>query len=90
MIRDYISGSKNILKPGQTTNIKGQAGNFLSITHKNTLRRRPEARAAARATGTLGPPLRDYKGHFIAACNTKLNHMCSRQKFDSCPIHRMQ
>jgi hypothetical protein len=53
----FISGPKNILKPGQTTNIKAQAAIFLSITHKNTLRRRPEARAAARATWTLGPPL---------------------------------
>jgi hypothetical protein len=52
-----ISGPKKISKPGQTVNLKAKVAIFCQNTHLNTLRGRPEARAAARAAGMLGPPL---------------------------------
>jgi hypothetical protein len=52
-----ISGPKKILKPGQTVNLKVKVAIFYQNTYINTLRGWPEARAAARAVGTLGPPL---------------------------------
>jgi hypothetical protein len=61
-VQPSISGPKKISKPGQIVNLKVKIVIFRQNTHLNTLRGRPEARAAARAAGTLGPPLQPSVG----------------------------
>jgi hypothetical protein len=57
-VQPSISGPKKISKPEQTVNLKVKIVIFHQNTHLNTLRGRPEARAA----GTLGPPLQPSVG----------------------------